>query len=316
MTAPVRTTRADTHAVRASDRVAYWEDYNARVLVGLRCSSYAEEGLHAAQTNVDLGRLRAAHITGNAHVIERPTDLVRAHPRDAVFACLLLEGSGWFFQSGECVQVAAGDLLVYDTDRAYLYGFTGPMRQVVVDVPRELLDAPRWRSDLVHVDASSRARPLTGALGASAQRLLSGRSADVEAARCVELLDGVLHLAGGGAVQDAPRTLALLTARRFIREHLGDPGLDVASVSRGTHLSVRQLHRLFAGDDDSVSRCIWRERLEHAHRDLTDPRLRHIGVGEIAARWGFASQAHFARAYRARYATTPTAARRAATAGA
>jgi AraC-like DNA-binding protein len=44
--------------------------------------------------------------------------------------------------------------------------------------------------------------------------------------------------------------------------------------------------------------------------------LRHIGVGEIAARWGFASQAHFARAYRARYATTPTAARRAATAGA
>jgi transcriptional regulator GlxA family with amidase domain len=69
------------------------------------------------------------------------------------------------------------------------------------------------------------------------------------------------------------------------------------------------LHRLFSADGDSVSRCIWRERLEHAHDDLTGPGLQHLGVGEIAARRGFASQVHFARAHRARYGSTPSAAR-------
>jgi AraC-like DNA-binding protein len=274
----------------------------------LRCSSYAEEGLRAAQTNVDLGDLRVADISGNAHVIERPPDLVRAHPRDAVFACLLLEGGGYFFQAGKCVQVAAGDLLLYDTDRAYLYGFTGPMRQLLVDVPRHLLGDALWRSGLVHVSASSPARPLTGAVASSARRLLTGGPADAQS-DCVELLQGVLHLAGGSGVQDGPRALALLTAHQFIRTHLDDADLDVAAVGRGIHLSVRQLHRVFAADGDSVSRCIWRERLEHAHADLTDPRLRHLGIGEIAARWGFASQAHFARAHRARYGRTPSAER-------
>jgi AraC-like DNA-binding protein len=308
VTAAVRTSRADTHDVEASERVAYWEDYNSRALVGLRCSSYAEEGLHAAQTNVDLGDLRVADISGNAHVIERPPDLVRAHPRDAVFACLLLEGSGYFFQAGECVQVAAGDLLLYDTDRAYLYGFTGPMRQLLVDVPRELLDDAHWRSALVHVDAPSPARPLTGAVASSVRQLVKSGTADAQT-DCIELLNGVLHLAAGGGLQDAPHALALLTARRFIRAHLDDPGLDVAAVGRGTHMSPRQLHRVFSADGDSVSRCIWRERLEHAHGDLSDPRLQHFGVGEIAARWGFANQAHFSRAHRARYGSTPSAAR-------
>ena len=49
--------------------------------------------------------------------------------------------------------------------------------------------------------------------------------------------------------------------------------------------------------------------IQGTYDDLTDPRLQHLGVGEIAARRGFASQAHFARAHRARYGSTPSAAR-------
>ena len=128
-----------TEFVAPRERLRYWESYTALELVGLRCSSYVEEGLHARQRNFDLGAVRIADISGNAHVVERTMPIVRRHPKDSLFICLLLEGEAFFYQHGRCTLVHSGDLIVYSTAKPYLYGFTGPMRQLMIDVKADEL---------------------------------------------------------------------------------------------------------------------------------------------------------------------------------
>lgn len=82
--APCAVNRIATDAFPASQRLDQWEAYNASFLVGLRCSSYADEGLNARQSNMRLGQLAMADIDGNAHVIERTPQLVRQHPKESV----------------------------------------------------------------------------------------------------------------------------------------------------------------------------------------------------------------------------------------
>ena len=45
--------------------------------------------------------------------------------------------------------------------------------------------------------------------------------------------------------------------------------------------------------------------LTHCREELINPALRHWTVAEIAFRWGFSSQAHFSRMFRADTGYTP-----------
>jgi Helix-turn-helix domain len=47
-------------------------------------------------------------------------------------------------------------------------------------------------------------------------------------------------------------------------------------------------------------------RLDGARADLTSPHMAEHRIADIASRWAFASQAHFTRAFRARFGCTPT----------
>ncbi|WP_199838261.1 helix-turn-helix domain-containing protein [Streptomyces sp. IMTB 1903] len=54
------------------------------------------------------------------------------------------------------------------------------------------------------------------------------------------------------------------------------------------------------------------QRLEHCRADLADPLQRTLPIRAVAARYGFASAADFARAFRAAYGMPPSEYRRAA----
>jgi hypothetical protein len=149
-----------TDAVPPAQRLEYWESHNASELVGLRCTSYAPDGLRARERNFDLGSVRLADIAGNEHVVERTLPIMRRHPKDSIFACMLLQGEAFFYQAGRCVPVHEGDLIVYGTTLPYLYGFTREMRQILVDVDAaQLLRGGRLQRPTapIHIDAGLRA---------------------------------------------------------------------------------------------------------------------------------------------------------------
>jgi AraC-like DNA-binding protein len=310
---PVVVSSASTSMVEAADRLAFWEQHNADALVGLTCSTYASEGLVARELNLDLGGgYRVADIAGNAHVVERAPTMVRQCPKDATFATLLLEGNAFFYQSGECVPLVTGDVVVYDTDQPYLFGFGSGMRQLLIDVPRALWAERCGGVDLERPLRISGSGPGCAPLVARTLRTTLSRTVEDVAACSESQPDQVLDLlqmmvTGSGT---AVSTSRLLAAKMFVAEHLTDPTLCTEQVARAVGVTSRHLNRAFAAEGTTVSQYIHDRRLDGARADLTAPHMAEHRVADISSRWGFASQAHFTRAFRARFGCTPTQVRR------
>jgi AraC-like DNA-binding protein len=308
-----------TEQVPPDQRVAFWESYNASALIGLRCSTFAAQGLRARARCFDLGTVRMTDIRGNEHVIERTVPMLRACPKDSIFACLLLEGEGFFYQAGQCIRVHAGDVIAYSTDIPYLYGFTRDSRQLIVETDaNRLLESSSIQRPQAPVKLDARLRSgrlLARALRTTAIDFIDHpyiETAPDVASQARSLLKALLTPLGNALDGDSSDATLwkVLRAETYIAEHLGDPSLTAMSIAHWMGISVRHLNRLFAARQSTVTQWIWSQRLARAGEDLASPRTRSVSIGEIAFRWAFANQAHFARSFKARYAVTPSEYRR------
>lgn len=302
---PVQLSVASTDEVDAPDRTAFWEEYNERQLVALRCMTVHDGGLRAREMNLDLGGLCVADIVGNPHVVERSAQHVERTPKASVFLTHLVRGSAFFVHADGCLRLRAGDTVVYDASRPYLFGFETQMHQVLLDLPHEVL--PR-----LGPARESLARGAAVALGGSRSRALSrlmremlrasATDADSTTRDTGELVEAAIAII---APENAPAAAVADAAVNEVRRRLGDADLTPDGVAQAVGVSTRHLNRLLAREGRTLGELISTERLDAAHRDLLDPACQHLRVADIAARWGFSSQAHFTRAFRRAFATTP-----------
>lgn len=86
--------------------------------------------------------------------------------------------------------------------------------------------------------------------------------------------------------------------------------LSPKSVAEEMGVSLRHLQGVFAQNGWTVSDFISHCRLVQAERLLSSPRYGGRSVGEIAFSLGFNSQAHFSRAFKAKYGRSPSESRR------
>jgi AraC-like DNA-binding protein len=102
------------------------------------------------------------------------------------------------------------------------------------------------------------------------------------------------------------------TARRavcdYIDRHLMDDRLSPESLPRQLRMSRATLYRLFA-DEGGVAAYILGRRLDRCRALLAADSAGARSIGDIAFSHGFASDAHFSRAFRRRFGMTPREAR-------
>jgi AraC-like DNA-binding protein len=306
-----------TEDVAPAERVEFWEEYNREVLVGLTCRSYSDQGLLAAETNVRLVDVLLADISGNAHVIERTPTMARSAPKDSVFASLLIEGEAAFLHEHGCVPAAAGDLVLYETRQPYLFGFSSPMRQILVDIPREAFTEACLPGGVPVPMSFGRESAREGALLARLRALLGdlvamggGDRGAEETQRAVLELIRLLTVERCGGSGSA--TAHLVVAKDHIERRLHDPRLDAAEVAGVLGISVRQLARVFETAGTTAARYILERRLERANAELGADRAGETRIVDVAYRWGFSSHAHFDRSFHRRFGRTPSEARGAA----
>ena len=210
--------------------------------------------------------------------------------------------------------MVAGDAVVHSTDVPYLYAFGSEMRQVIVATDASRLTGEGWRDRLrepLKLDGRLGAtRQLAGTLRSTALGFLEEPRADRAgdtAERALALIDALVQPRGKpvGAAAGADLVL-VMQAEQYMSRHLERPELDAQAVARALGVSLRHLNRRFAPRGESVSDCLWRMRLERVRAALADPRLQRVTVAEIAYRHGFSSAAHFSRAFRRRFGTTPS----------
>lgn len=287
--------------VPKADRISYWEAINADAFAGARCSTFDSRGLMAGASTVRSDLLTISDIRSNEHVIERTPELVRSTPKNSIFACLLMEGSAFFYQNNRCINLNTGDLLIYDTEAPFLYGFPGQMRELLIDLPRdECMKSLGLGARLkpMHFDSSiGMGRTLCGTVG----RITLGAMASgshAQKSRLVTLLASVI----GGSKSKRSGILLLLEAKSIIAENLANHELDAAFTGRKMRLSVRHLNRLFEAENTSIARYIRSERLRKAYGDLSTSRS--ATIAEIAERWGFSDLSGFSRAFRQEFGLT------------
>lgn len=297
-----------TARVRPEERLSRWEEYNERELFGLRASTLSQQGLLATQTNLDLSRLRFTEIVGNDHVIERTPRNIQQKPVDAIMLCLLLEGDAFFYHSDGCETLTAGDAVIYDTERPFMYGFSSAMRQVILELPRTLFEGrlvsdSAFRPRVLRLTDSAAASNHARTAARTVLRTLHSPPADDAG-----LEESVLDLFGliTGQASGASTTGYLLAAKDFVRRHVREPDLSTGRIARSIGLSERHLARVFADDDTTVAKYVMGTRLTGARELLVDPAAASVPVAELAAAVGFVSAAHFARAFKQHFGCTPS----------
>lgn len=306
----VRIPRAEAFEVSAgADEhvVAAWEQHNAQALIELACQVPSDRPFRAREVNVQLEDVGLALVRGTAHAVRRDEELVATRPADAIAVYAALRGDAMLEYGGARRVVHPGEILVCDVDRPFLRGFGHGLEELAVKVPRAAF------ANLTGLSHLSRPLVLDAAVDPYARALVTlvGRAVRAQVPvpaeqRAVLELVSVIATEGRVGLPIAHRA----AARAFIDDHLADPLLSAADVAAGAGVSERHLSRLFAEAGTSVPRHILGRRLDLAHSILTSVEGTAVLTSDVAARCGFTSMSHFARAFRQRFGVTAGQARR------
>lgn len=291
-------------------RLELWENYNARALVGLTCTTLDESPLAATESNVWLPRLEFARVTGNPHLVERTTRQIRAHPAEAVVLYITLAGEAFFHHHDGVRVLRPGQAVLCDADAPFLRGFSRRLEELALKVPRTVFEGITDGASL-RTPGVFDVGPASGAHGHALARLMDatlrgGGDGDLRHAESDAL--GLLRalVVGPGAGEVGAH---LRAARAFIELHLREPGLSAARVAAAVGISERQLSRVFGREGTGVARWVLDRRLDLAYGALTSAAGRPVPIGQVARDCGFTSPSYFTRAFGQRFAMTPREAR-------
>jgi AraC-like DNA-binding protein len=297
----------DTRSVSPADRREAWADVHARALFPLAIDfarGHAFEGRAEAR---EVGAATLLRFRGGPSTVRRTPRMIRLGDPGHLVVALALGGSCAVRQGDRAAALRPGDVTTWDSSRPFAVPHDGTFDLLLASVPHELVGAAAPTATRADGAAARSAGALLRALwtlDAPAREPDELAAALATTARCVQA-------AGAGRFVPPPDTPAVLSlvVRADIEARLGDRTLSPAGLARDHAVSVRHLQAVFAAEGDTVSGFIRSRRLERARADLRDPRLAHVAIARIADRWGFVSQAHFSRAFRAAYGHAPRQAR-------
>ncbi|HLI99257.1 MAG TPA: helix-turn-helix transcriptional regulator [Bradyrhizobium sp.] len=101
-------------------------------------------------------------------------------------------------------------------------------------------------------------------------------------------------------------TARLIAIKADVLENLGNRELTTDWLALRHHVSARYVQMLFENDDTTLSAFLLERRLERAH-DLLGHRGNNVrSIGAIALECGFGDLSYFNRAFKKRFAVTPS----------
>ncbi|MEU9978830.1 helix-turn-helix domain-containing protein [Streptomyces sp. NPDC051014] len=295
-------------------RLEHWQEEVFRTFVPLRITLPADEPFSGRISTDRLGPLQATTVDCDRGRVDRTPWLIARDNAEFVYVGLQRSGLAQVEQDGRSAELNPDDVALYDTTRPYTLRFPHRFRMQVLLVPRTLLpqsegELHRVTATALHQDAGL-GRVILPFLRGLADRApdLAATAGDALAAHAVDLVGALLAERLGHDAQDTPGggLALLLRIKEFIDRHLADPDLSLASIAREHRISVRYLHKLFENESTTAARWIQRRRLDACRSELSRRSPVPPTVAAVARRWGFTDAAHFSRAFRAAYGTSPS----------
>lgn len=297
-----------TDTVAERERVDYCRNALRELLdTECRIEPHSDEPFDMRLTLHRLGALKLIEISGS------PLRSVAAVDAQALVV-LVRDGRGVIRQGGREAGLAAGVLCLIAGDDVAEFLLGERYRHLTLSVPHQRLDEdfPDWRS-LAATGiplACGPAAVFAESLGSILKYRGSLAPADLKGVSdaLVSLLVTLLATSMRDDHDDASRMerYHLERVKAFARAHLADPELDVKMIADGVGLSPRYIHRLFARGPQRLMQWVAAARLDASHRELTAPSGPKRPIYLVAHEWGFKDQAHFSRAFKARFGLSPT----------
>ena len=305
---------ASTVGVSAREKLAYWHDAIARNVLNLDFGLVDETPFEATFNGVSVDALSISVVKASAHTVSRTEASIARSDGDHILLNFVLAGRLVAEQDGRIATINVGEAVACDTRRPYSLRLDGPVELANVRLSRQSLThavAGLQRVTAVNLNSNGPLCPLVfsylnGLMDRAA--LLSETTSHKISNSFIELIAGLLI----DATQSSPaplsdyRNLALIRIKDFVERHLGDFDLDPALVASALKLSPRYMNQLLELEGTSLSRYIWRRRLERAAADLRNAGLKGLSISSIALNNGFNDLSHFSKAFRDRFGHSPS----------
>lgn len=259
------------------------------------------------------GRLLGCDVAADA--VSTAKRIVPHNGKGIYIVGALLEGEATYVGSTGSTTLTPSSLIVYPAQESFFFSYTAAFHYTLIAITAKELRVPE--SSLARLARQIRVEtsPFSAALMAfmrtansPAVATLSARDlADVgeyatQMVRRIVARSDENHFGRSGDVR-----LAQILA--WIEQNLSDSRLGPERVAAANHVSLRHLHRLFAGTGTTCSQYILRRRLERIREDilLHDP---DSSLTTIAVRWGIDDPSYLSKVFRKHFGTSPREARR------
>lgn len=302
-----------TNAVAAHRRIDFWNQNASTFFTDLRVQPKDRSNFSASLQAVEIAGICFAEATSTPTRVEHVQDAGRA-PAPCYLVHLQRDGTCVNRQLCTEVLLQTGDFVLCDGARACELELAGDNRMLVIRIPQSVLKRYLPTPEVFinrHMPGGSGA---SGLVSKFANSFWDQCQAGVEPATaerlahttCDLLATALMDIAGNAVDETTVLSMWKLRIRRYVDQHLWDPELSPLRVSEKFRISRRYVHKIFAGDEETISRYILRRRLEQCHSSIGDALQRSKTISQIAFEWGFNNTTHFGRVFRERFGVAPS----------
>lgn len=303
-----------TEQMGLRDRLPFWRDMVCDTFVELECEPAVDGPFSGSITNASVGDIQFSDVSSLAQRVRRTRSKIASSDLDYFLLSVQTKGRGLLKQDGRSALLNPGDFALYDTTRPYDLHFDDDFSQLVLRLPRSIVNGR-----LAEAEQLTALRVMgdrgAGMLASMFLRQLHAQIGDIDElsvarlhASAVDLLATALaEQLGAHAQVSEGQILLRRRVAAFIDVNLGNPNLNCEFIATQHNISERYLRKLFESSQMSVSEWIWSRRLDQAHRDLADPLHDHLSITAIGYDSGFKDSAHFSRAFRSKFGVSPSA---------
>ncbi|MGV9827207.1 MULTISPECIES: AraC family transcriptional regulator [unclassified Gordonia (in: high G+C Gram-positive bacteria)] len=309
----------DLENLPVTDKIEFLRERMACAPVPLALDPHDGADVIAHSRVADLGRVHLLSTKAYGADVVRTESLIRNDTAPPALLVTVVEsGTSLVVRHDHAMTLRAGDMGICLTNEPYRLRFTDGTHRHTYQIPLDGLDLPvdlirrpletpmiadraitasvsaflrttaRTAPDASEADKSSLERPIIDLIRLQLTRVVADTSCGRRAA-----------------------TMSLATrVEEYVLSRSSDPDLSAKSVAEAFSISERYVYKILARRGIDLGELIRSQRLESALRLLEDSRNDSMTVSMIAYRCGFHDHAHFSRAFRNRFGTTPSQWRR------
>jgi len=305
--------KLSTNVIAPRDRHDWLREVICREYTHVEIISPAAGDLCQDLTIYPWENLQLSTVQSSAISLQRSSREPYLNKHDVYLMVMLLSGDYLLEQNGRDVLLQAGDMAIYDATRPHRVHCHGESTEVIyLSIPRAV-----FRDRLADIDRCTALRiPGTQGIGFVAANFLRSSASHAGQLRphefsslaehALDLLTlAVASVRPSGFNLSRSRSVSINCIKTFIEQNLRDVDLDTGLIVRHAGLSARYINELFADEQTSLMRYVWRRRLENCRKELQNPVYAGHRLSDIAFRWGFNDAAHFSRAFKQQFGCSP-----------